>query len=48
MQICNALNMHCTERMAFEGLINCRGKLAEKAPPEDFDFDKMISFLHMK
>ena len=34
--------------MAFEGLIHCRGKMAESAPPDDFDFDKMIGFLHMK
>ena len=48
MRTCKALNMHCTERMAFEGLIFCRGKDMENAPPDDFDFDKMIHFLFIK
>ena len=26
MRICKAVNMHCTEMLAFEGLIYCRGK----------------------
>lgn len=48
MEICKSLNMHCSERLAYEGLIFCRGKLADNGPPEDFDFDRMIGFLHMK
>ena len=26
MKLCKALDMHCTETLAFEGLIYCRGK----------------------
>ena len=26
MRLCKALNMHCTEVLAFEGLLYCRGK----------------------
>ena len=48
MRICKALNMHCTEMLAFEGLLFCRGKNMEEGPAEEFDFDRMISFLHMK
>ena len=48
MRLCKALNMHCTEVLAYEGMLYCRGKQMENGPPEDFDFDKMINFLHMK
>lgn len=48
MRICKALNMHCTEILAIEGLLYCRGKQMEQSPPEDFDFDRMITFLTMK
>lgn len=48
MRLCKALNMHCTEVLAFEGLIYCRGKQMENGRPEDFDLDRMINFLHMK
>lgn len=48
MKICKAINLHCTETMAFEGLIYCRGKQADNGPPEDFDFDRMVAFLNMK
>ena len=48
MKVCKALNMHCTERMAFEGLIYCRGKDMENAPPDDFDFNRMIHFMFIK
>lgn len=48
MKICKGLNMHCTEVLAYEGLIYCRGKQMENSPPEDFDFDRMIQFLNMK
>ena len=26
MRLCKALDMHCTEVLAFEGLLYCRGK----------------------
>ena len=48
MKICKAINIHCTEMMAYEGLIYCRGKLAENGPPEEFDFDRMVAFLNLK
>ena len=48
MKISKGINVHCTEMMAFEGLIYCRGKQMEEAPVEDFDFDKMIVFFNMK
>ena len=48
MTICKGLDMHCTEVLAYEGLIFCRGKQMENSPPEDFDFDRMVQFLTMK
>ena len=48
MRLCKALNMHCTEMMAFEGLIYCRGKQMEAGNPDDFDFDRMVAFLNIK
>ena len=48
MRICKGLNMHCTEILAFEGLLYCRGKQMEEGSAEDFDFDRMITFLNMK
>ena len=48
IKLCKALNMHCTERLAFEGLIYCMGKNIESTDPEDFDFERLIAFLHMK
>ena len=47
-RLCKALNMHCTEMLAFEGLIYCRGKQMENAPHEEFDFDRLVNFLYMK
>ena len=47
-RICKAVNIHCTEMLAFEGLIYCRGKQVDQGPAEEFDFDKMIAFLNMK
>ena len=40
--------MHCTEMLAYEGLIYCRGKQMENSAPEDFDEARMIKFLLMK
>ena len=48
MRICKGLNMHCTEMLAFEGLLYCRGKNMEEGSAEEFDFDRMIAFLNMK
>jgi len=48
MRLCKALNMHCTELMALEGLLYCRGKQMENSEPEEFDFDRMVYFLNMK
>ena len=47
-RLCKALNLHCSEMLAFEGLIYCRGKQMENGPAEDFDFDRLVGFLHMK
>ena len=46
--ICKAINMHCTERLAFEGMIFCRGLKMENGDPDDFNFDKLVYFLNMK
>lgn len=48
MKICKGLNMHCTEILAYEGLIYCRGKNMENSAPEEFDFERMVQFLNMK
>ena len=48
MRLCKALDLHCSEVLAFEGLLYCRGKQMENSPAEDFDFDKMCAFLCMK
>ncbi len=48
MKLCNALNMHCTEVLAFEGMIYCRGQKMEEGPAEEFDFDRMVNFLIIK
>ena len=48
MKVCKALDMHCSEMLAFEGLLYCRGKQMENSKPEDFDFDRMCIFLNMK
>lgn len=45
-KLCKALNLHCSEQSAFEGLIYCRGKNMDNAPPEEFDMDRMIYFLN--
>ena len=47
-KLCKALNLHCTETLAYEGLIYCRGKNMDSAPPEEFDMDRMIYFLNLK
>jgi hypothetical protein len=46
--LCKALNIHCTEIMSFEAVIHCRGAKMEEADPEDFDFDKLVSYLDYK
>ena len=48
MKICNGLDMHCSEVLAYEGLLYCRGKQMENSPPEEFDFEKLVQFLRMK
>ena len=48
MKLFKALNMHCTEVMAYEALIYCRGKNMEQAPADDFNFDRMIAFMTVK
>ena len=48
MRLCKGLDLHCGERLAFEGLIYCRGMQMENSPVDDFDFDKMVLFLSMK
>ena len=48
MRLCKALNLHCSEITAFEGLIHCRGKKMENGVDEDFSFEKMINFLIIK
>ena len=48
MRVCKALDMHCSEMLAFEGLLYCRGKQLENSRAEDFDFDRMCAFLTMK
>ena len=47
-QLCKALNLHCTETTAFEAIISCRGKLMDDAPPEEFNLDKLVSYLFYK
>ena len=47
-QLCRALNMHCTETTAFEAIIACRGKLMDDAPHEEFNMEKLVSYLHYK
>ena len=48
VKLCNALNMHCSQVLAYEGLLFCRGPQGEQAPPEDFDMDRLIRFLREK
>ena len=47
-KVCKALDLHCSEMLALEGLLYCRGKQMEFSRPEDFDFDRMCAFLTMK
>ena len=47
-RLCKGLNMHITERQAFEGLLYCRGKQMENGDPDEFDFDKLVYFLNLK
>ena len=47
-QLCKALNLHCTETTAFEAIIACRGKYMDDGAPEDFNLDKLVSYLHYK
>ena len=42
------LNLHCTETMAFEAIIACRGKLMDDSPPDDFNMDKLVTYLYYK
>mmetsp|Transcript_34081 Transcript_34081/g.42113 ORF Transcript_34081/g.42113 Transcript_34081/m.42113 type:complete len:103 (+) Transcript_34081:359-667(+) len=46
--LCKALNMHCSETVAYEGLIYCRGKQMENSAPEEFDMERMVFFLNLK
>lgn len=48
MVLCKALNMHCTEVLAYEGLIYCRGKQIDTGPAEDFNYDRLVFFLNSK
>ena len=48
MRVCKSLDMHCSEMLAIEGLLYCRGKQMENSKPEEFDIDRMYSFLNMK
>lgn len=47
-QVCKAMNLHCTEQTSFEAIIACRGKFMDDAPPDDFNMDKLVSYLHYK
>ena len=46
--LCKALNLHCTETTSYEAIIACRGKFMDSSPPEDFNLDKLVSYLHYK
>ena len=48
LRLFKALNLHCTEMTAYEGLLYCRGNKMENSPEDAFDFDKMITFINMK
>lgn len=48
IKLCQALNMHCSQILAFEGLLYCRGAQGENSPPEDFDMDRLVYFLKYK
>ena len=48
MRLCKALDLHCGEMLAFEGLIYCRGMQMENSGADDFDFDRMVAFLNIK
>ena len=48
IKLCKAINLHCTQILAYEGLIYCRGPQGENSPPEDFDMDRLIYFLKYK
>lgn len=41
-QLCKAMNLHCTETTAFEAIIACRGKHMDEAPPEEFNFERLV------
>ena len=48
MQLCKAMNMHCTVQQSYEAIIACRGKYMDDADPEEFDMDKLVSYLSFR
>ena len=48
MEICKHMNLRITQMQAIEAMLHCRGKLMEMATEEDYNFEKLIHFLHAK
>jgi hypothetical protein len=46
MDICKALNLHCTYRQAVEAMLVSRGQKLEES--ESFDLVKMLEYLNYK
>jgi hypothetical protein len=46
IDICKALNFHATTHQAIEAILESRGRLMEEAPPDNFDFNKMLEFMN--
>lgn len=46
--LCEGLGLQCTTQNAIEAILFCRGKNMDSSAPEEFDFAKMIGFLHQK